>query len=88
MARFPIYGLFEGDFVPHLVAIDTDNSMQEVAEAVAGHAVGRRIAREPTATGYEAAVKGQNVALDRRFGEVVGEFGLRPLDFVTVRFAH
>jgi hypothetical protein len=88
MALFPIYGYFEGDFVPHLVAIDTENSMAEVAEAVAVHSVGRRVARDPTATGYEAEVKGYVVPLDRSFGEVLGARGLAPLDFVTVRFAH
>ena len=88
MSVFPIYGMFEGDFVPHLVAIDTDNSMAEVADAVAVHSVGRRVARDPTAKGYEAEVKGTVVALDRNFGEVMSEHGLAPLDFVTVRFAH
>lgn len=88
MSLFPIYGHFEGDFVPHLVAIDTANTMAEVAEAVAVHSVGRRISRDPAATGYEALVKGQVVALDRRFEDVMGEYGVAPLDFVTVRFAH
>ncbi len=88
MALFPIYGLFEGDFVPHLVAIDTDNTIGEVAEAVAVHSVGRRIAPDPTATGYEAEVKGRVIALDRNFGEVMSQEGLAPLDFFTVRFAH
>jgi Toluene-4-monooxygenase system protein B (TmoB) len=88
MALFPIYGYFEGDFVPHLVAIDTDNSVAEVAEAVAIHAVGRRIRRDPTATGYETLVKGRVVPADRRFGDVLSEYSLAPLDFVTVRFAH
>ncbi len=88
MALFPIYGLFEGDFVPHLVAIDTDNSMAEVANAVAIHSVGRRVARDPAATGYEAEVKGHVVSLDKSFGQVMSEHGFAPLDFVTVRFAH
>ena len=88
MALFPIYGLFEGDFVPHLVAIDTENTMSEVAEAVAVHSVGRRIQRDATARGYEAVVNGQAVPLDRTFAEVMGERGVQPLDFVTVRFAH
>jgi hypothetical protein len=86
MALFPIYGVFDGDFVPHLVAIDTENSMAEVANAVAVHSVGRRIARDPAALGYEAEVKGQVVGLERGFGEVMREHGIAPLDFITVRF--
>ena len=88
MSLFPIYGHFEGDFVPHLVAIDTANTMAEVAEAVAVHSVGRRIGRHPGASGYEALIKGSVVSLDRRFEDVMSEYGVVPLDFVTVRFAH
>ena len=86
MAMFPIYGVFEGDFVPHLVAIDTDNSMAEVADAVAVHSVGRRIAPRPGGK-YEALVGGEVVSLDRSFGEILEEKALAPLDFVTVRYA-
>ena len=88
MALFPIYGLFEGDFVPHLVAIDTDQPMSEVAEAVAVHAVGRRVSRDPTATGYSANISGEDVPLDKTFGELVEPLAIQPLDFVTVRFAY
>ena len=44
MALFPIYGVFKGDFVPHLVAVDTDDPMTVVADKIADHSVGRRIA--------------------------------------------
>jgi len=87
MALFPIYGVFEGDFVPHLVAIDTDNNMKDVADAVARHSVGRRVARDPKATGYEASIHGQSIDLNRSFGDVMAELNIVPLDFVTVRFA-
>ncbi|QNO27219.1 toluene monooxygenase [Sphingopyxis sp. OPL5] len=86
MALFPIYGVFEGDFVPHLVAIDTDNSMAEIADAVAIHSVGRRIKAKPGGT-YEALIADEVVPLDRNFGEVMAEKGVAPLDFVTVRYA-
>ena len=45
MALFPITGRFVGDFVPHLVAVDTDDTMDQIAEKVAVHSVGRRVAR-------------------------------------------
>lgn len=86
MALFPIYGVVEGDFVPHLVAIDTDNSMAEVAEAVAVHSIGRRVPAKADGT-YEALVAGEVVSLDRNFAEVMVEKGIAPLDFVTVRYA-
>lgn len=87
MALFPVYGHFEGDFVPHLVPIDTENTMAEVSAAVAHHSVGRRIAPNPGATGFEAEIGGKVVAQDRKFEDVMGELGVQPLDFVKVRFA-
>ncbi len=56
MALFPIYGRFVGDFVPHLVAVDTEDTMDAVAQKVAVHSVGRRVV-EPAA----AAVAGRAV---------------------------
>ena len=35
MALFPLTSNFEGDFVLQLVAVDTDNTMDEVAAAAA-----------------------------------------------------
>ena len=40
MALFPIYGTFKGDFCAHLVAVDTDDTMGQVAEKIAVHSVG------------------------------------------------
>ena len=37
MALFPLTSNFEGDFVLQLVAVDTDNTMDEVAAAAAVH---------------------------------------------------
>lgn len=81
MALFPIYGRFVGDFVPHLVAVDTDDTMAEVAEKVAVHSVGRRIPRQD-GKGFEVLVGGEPVAGD----VVLGSLGLRPLDWIDVRF--
>ena len=82
MALFPIYGRFIGDFVPHLVAVDTDDTMAEVAEKVAAHSVGRRIPRRPDANGFEVLIGGEPVAAN----VVLGSLGLRPLDWIDVRF--
>jgi hypothetical protein len=81
MALFPIYGHFIGDFLPHLVAVDTDDTMAQVAEKVAVHSVGRRIPPRP-GKGFEVLVSGRLVGRD----VVLGSLGLSPLDWVDVRF--
>ncbi|MDX2425556.1 MAG: toluene-4-monooxygenase system B family protein [Cycloclasticus sp.] len=47
MAVFPISSNFEGDFVVQLVAVDTGDTMDQVAEKCAYHSVGRRVAPQP-----------------------------------------
>jgi hypothetical protein len=41
MALFPITGRFVGDFVPHLVAVDTEDTMDEIAGKVAANLIAR-----------------------------------------------
>ena len=47
MAAFPIFSNFQHDFVIQLIPVDTENTMDEVAEAAAYHSVGRRVAAQP-----------------------------------------
>ena len=47
MAALPIHSNFQGDFVIQLVAVDTDDTMDMVAEKCAYHSVGRRVAPQP-----------------------------------------
>lgn len=47
MALFPLSSNFEGDFVLQLVAVDTENTMDEVAAACAYHSLNRRVAPRP-----------------------------------------
>lgn len=47
MALFPVISNFQYDFVLQLVAVDTENTMDEVAAAAAHHSVGRRVAPRP-----------------------------------------
>ena len=82
MALFPIYGRFIGDCVPHLVAVDTGDTMAQVAEKIAVHSVGRRIPPRPDGNGFEVLVSGNLVDGDA----VLGSLGLHPLDWVDVRF--
>lgn len=82
MALFPITGRFFGDFVPHLVAVDTEDTMDVVAEKVAVHSVGRRIARPENPKGYD-------VYLDSRRIEpatTLGQLGVLPLQWLDVKF--
>lgn len=82
MALFPIYGRFVGDFVPHLVPVDTDDTMDAVAEKVAVHTVGRRLP-------HPAVPKGYDVYLDDRLipaSTTLGTLDLMPLQWLDVRF--
>ncbi|MBA9883176.1 toluene-4-monooxygenase system B family protein [Ralstonia pickettii] len=47
MALFPVISNFQYDFVLQLVAVDTENTIDEVAAAAAHHSVGRRVAPQP-----------------------------------------
>lgn len=47
MSMFPVISNFQYDFVLQLVAVDTENTMDEVAAAAAHHSVGRRVAPQP-----------------------------------------
>ncbi len=86
MALFPIYGVFKGDFVPHLVAVDTDDTMKVVAEKIAVHAIGRRLPHDPNAVGYDVVIDDEVIPEDCSFGEVLAHKKLAPLHWVWVRW--
>jgi toluene monooxygenase system protein B len=87
MALFPIYGMFKGDFVPHLVAVDTDDTIDQVAEKVALHTVGRRL---PVRAGVPLRVSVEDRAVpgDATLGQVIAQTGLKPLQWVHVEYGH
>jgi toluene monooxygenase system protein B len=82
MALFPIYGGFAGDFVAHLVAVDTEDTMDVVGEKVAVHAVDRRIPRPTGASGYDVYLDGRLIPP----ATTLGELGLMPLQWLDVAF--
>ena len=82
MAPFPIYGRFVGDFVPHLVPVDTDDTMDAVGAKVAVHSVGRRIAPPAADRGYDVYLDGRLIPP----ATTLGELGLVPLQWLDVRF--
>jgi toluene monooxygenase system protein B len=87
MALFPIYGVFEGDFVPHLVAVDTDDTMNQVAEKIAVHSVGRRLPRRPQGADYRIRIGERTVANELPLSRVLADTGLKPLEWVTVAWS-
>jgi hypothetical protein len=82
MALIPIYGRFVGDFAAHLVAVDTDDTIDEVAAKIAVHAVGRRLPRPAQASGFEVMVDGRTLAPGSRLRDIE----LRPLQWLDVRW--
>ena len=83
MATFPVISNFQYDFVLQLVAVDTDNSMDEVAAAAAHHSVGRRVAAQP----------GKVIRVRRQGGEAfyprqakLGETDIKPMEALEFIF--
>jgi hypothetical protein len=70
MALFPLTSNFEGDFVLQLVAVDTDNTMDEVAAAAAVHSVGRRVGPAPATSCGSAARAGRVLAAHHEGGRL------------------
>jgi Toluene-4-monooxygenase system protein B (TmoB) len=82
MALFPITGRFESDFVPHLVAVDDEDTMAIIAEKVAYHSVGRRVPPNPAAKGMEVLIDGNVIPDSRKLKDT----GIVPLYWVDVRW--
>ncbi|MGH3802192.1 MAG: toluene-4-monooxygenase system B family protein [Pseudonocardiaceae bacterium] len=80
MALFPVQGITEGDFVVHLVPIDTEDPMTSVAEQIAHHSVGRRL---PVTDRPMAVRHGGKVLAD---DATVVTAGVSPLDVLEVIF--
>ena len=81
MALFPVQAIFDGDFVVLLVPVDTDDPMTVVAEKVAHHVVGRRVAAQDRP--MRVRRRGEFLADDA----TVAESRLSPLDVLEVVYA-
>jgi toluene monooxygenase system protein B len=81
MAMYPLTSNFEGDFVLQLVAVDTENTMDEVAAAAAVHSVGRRVRARP---GHILRVRRQDGAEFFPRSMRVHESGLKPTETVEI----
>lgn len=81
MALFPLTSNFEGDFVLQLVAVDSENIMDEVAAAAAVHSVGRRVRARPDCV-MRIRRQGGEAFLPRTMK--VSESGLKPTETVEI----
>jgi hypothetical protein len=80
MALIPIYGRFVGDFTAHLVGVDTEDTIDQVAAKIAVHAIGRRLPEQPDAKGFEVRVNGRILAPSSR----LKDWAPRPLQWFDV----
>ncbi len=81
MALFPLTSNFEGDFVLQLVAVDTENTMDEVAAAAAVHSVGRRVRARPDCV---MRVRRQDAKEFLPRTMKVAESGLKPTETIEI----
>jgi hypothetical protein len=82
MTVIPVYGRFIGDFTAHLVAVDTEDTIDAVAAKIAAHAVGRRLPEQPRAKGLEVLAEGRSLAPTSRLKDI----SPRPLQWLDVRW--
>ena len=83
MALFPISSAFEGDFCLKLVAVDTENTMDEVCAAAAHHSINRSVAAKP---GHHIRVRkqGETEFLPRALK--LGDAGIAPMQCLHFMF--
>lgn len=83
MALIPLVSNFQGDFVLLLVPVDTDSTMDQLAEACAHHSLDRRVERQPGKT-LRVRLQGSDLPFDR--GATVGQVALTPMACVQVYY--
>ena len=76
----PLHAVFATDFIAILVAVTSDSTMAQVAEAVAAHAEGKRVRAQP----FEKVVIHHGRRLPSSL--TVAQAGFKPLDHVTVEY--
>lgn len=83
MALFPISSAFEGDFCLKLVAVDTENTMDEVCATAAHHSINRSVAPRP---GHRVRVRkqGEQAFLPRELR--LKDAGIAPMQCLQFMF--
>lgn len=83
MALFPIMSNFERDFVVQLVPVDTEDTMDQVAEKCAYHSLNRRVKPQPDKV-LRVRKHETGELLPREMK--VAEAGLRPTETLDILF--
>jgi len=86
MAQFPITGRFVGDFIPHLVAVDTEDTMDQIATKVASLTLGHRLPYPDDPPGYEVLLGGEVLPPDKTLESLMADREVHPLQWFDVRF--
>ena len=81
MALFPLTGYYHGDFIPHLIAADTDDTMDQLAAKIAAPVLERRLPAVAAGTAFDVFVDDERIEPSK----TLGELGLQPLHWVDVR---
>ena len=83
MSMLPIISNFQGDFVLQLVAVDSENTMDQVAAAAAHHSVGRRVAPQP-----DKVIRVRRRDAQAFFPEDarIGDLGVQPMECLEFIF--
>ena len=84
MAAFPLFSNFQHDFVLLVLAVDTENTMDEVAKVAAYHSVGRRVAPQP---GKVMRVRKQGAENFFPRDMKIKDSGLKPTETVDIIFS-
>lgn len=82
MALFPLVSNFENDFVIQLLPVDTDDTMDQVAEKAAFHSVGRRMWNLPDGAVLRVREQDANEPFAR--DTTVAASGLGPMACIVV----
>lgn len=82
MALFPLVSNVEGDFVLQLLPVDTDDTMDQVAEKAAYHSIGRRVGA--LSPGARLRVREQGNATPFAPDLTVAASGLAPMACIEV----
>lgn len=81
MAALPVQAAVRGDFVVLLVLVDTEDTMDQVAEKVAHHVINRRL--PPQDGRPRVRYEGRDLPPDM----TVAQAGIGPMKFVEVYYA-
>jgi len=82
MALFPLVSNVEGDFVLQLLPVDTDDTMDQVAEKAAFHSIGRRVAALDAGVQLRVREQGSTTPFAREL--TVAGSGLVPMACIEV----